>query len=635
MTSRPKQLKNIIMGLVCLMCCYSDYAQENKLLFQNLTVDTVLEKKTDILAKLANSICNSNPDSSLLLSRKTLNMAIAAKSSYEYALAFGNIGWAYFKLGNIDSTLWYTLSASTMFHDLHKTEMESRMLLHMSSVYESISDYPNSIRYVTMSMKLANINKDSIAIMLAEKMMGVIYMREESYEKSKLHLDISAKIAATSKNKKDLGDVITCQANLYLTLKLYDTAKILYHHAIDVYESANDLTGIAMVNESLGTLYFYLSDLQPYPSLDSSLAYYQHAYSMNIQLNNVHDAAIEKISISQILIREKQYGQAEKNLKESLPIFDSTKDFSDEYFSYKLLSILYDSIRDYKKAYLSILKANIYYDTLNKQEKNQAIADMLVKYEANKKDTTIALLNARSELAERKLSKTRIIEIFSFILIALSVLLTLVLLNRNNIKQRFKQLQMRNQIASDLHDEVGSSLSSILMLGKMASVEKNGKDEIINKINSNAAEMIERISDIVWATNPKYDDGKNLNEKISNYIMQINQLPKITINLNIGSEVAGIKFQMDIRRNVFLIIKEAINNILKHANAEIIVIDIHSSQKKLLLNVTDNGNGFDTLHSNDGNGLENMQARAESVGGNFSLTSIQGKGTKISIVIPL
>ncbi len=635
MIFQSSHLKKIMMGFVCILCHCSDYAQENKLLFQNLTIDTVLEKKTDVLAKYANSICNSNPDSSLLLSRKTLNMAIAAKSSYEYALAFGNIGWAYFKLGNIDSTLWYTASASTMFHDLRKTEMESRMLLHMSSVYESISDYPNSIRYITMSMKLADANKDSIAIMLAEKMMGVIYMREESYEKSKLHLDISAKIAATSKNKKDFGDVIACQANLYLTLKSYDTAKTLYHHAIDVYESVNDLTGIAMVNESMGTLYFYLSDAQPYPCLDSSLSYYQHAYSMNIQLNNIHDAAIEKMSIAQIFIRKKQYASAEKNLKESLPIFDSTKDFSDEYFNYKLLSILYDSIRDYKKAYLSILKANIYYDTLNKQEKNQAIADMLVKYEANKKDTTIALLNARSELAERKLSKTRIIEIFSFILIALSVLLTLVLLNRNNIKQRFKQLQMRNQIASDLHDEVGSSLSSILMLGKMASVEKNGKDEIINKINSNAAEMIERISDIVWATNPKYDDGKNLNEKISNYIMQINQLLKITINLNIGSEVAGIKFQMDIRRNVFLIIKEAINNILKHANAKNIVIDIHSSQKKLHLNITDNGSGFDTQHYSDGNGLENMQTRAESVGGNFSLTSIQGKGTKISIVIPL
>ena len=173
------------------------------------------------------------------------------------------------------------------------------------------------------------------------------------------------------------------------------------------------------------------------------------------------------------------------------------------------------------------------------------------------------------------------------------------------------------------------------MLGKMASEEKSGKNEIINKINSNAAEMIERISDIVWATNPKYDDGNNLKEKINNYIMQVSQLSKITVNLNISDEIANIKFQMSIRRNVFLILKEAINNILKHAEATIIHIDMHSEHKKLYLLITDNGNGFNTEYRNDGNGLENMQTRTESIGGKFSLTSGNGTGTNITIVIPL
>jgi len=194
---------------------------------------------------------------------------------------------------------------------------------------------------------------------------------------------------------------------------------------------------------------------------------------------------------------------------------------------------------------------------------------------------------------------------------------------------------MRNQIASDLHDEVGSSLSSILMLGKIALDEPNGRDEIINKINNNAEEMIERISDIVWATNPKYDDGKNLKEKISNYILHVNKLSKLTINLAIDDEIAAIKFQMDVRRSVFLVIKEAINNILKHAHASVITINVHLEQYTLHIMIADNGNGFDVQHHNNGNGLENMKARTESVGGKFTLISGNNKGTSINIVIPL
>ena len=117
--------------------------------------------------------------------------------------------------------------------------------------------------------------------------------------------------------------------------------------------------------------------------------------------------------------------------------------------------------------------------------------------------------------------------------------------------------------------------------------------------------------------------------------MQVNKLSKLKVNLNIGDEIAGIKFQMDVRRNVFLIIKEAINNILKHANATIITIGIYAEQKKLYIQISDNGNGFDAQHHSDGNGLENMKARAENVGGKFALTSVHGKGTDISIVIPM
>jgi len=654
MATNIGSLKKIIFISLCLSCFAPAFAQENKLLFQNLSEDSLMARKAKIIDSTAYALTNSNPDSSLLLGRIALKVADQAKSARCYAMALNTIGWAHFHLGHKDSAIWYIASAKTMYHDLHQSLMESRMLMNLSSVYETESDYPQALQNLSASVKLADMNKDSITLLVAEKTIGIIYRKQGHFDQAKIYLQRAVQIAAAQKKAQYYADALSSLASLYLQMSSFDTARVLYHKSLIIYKSINDICGVALVNENLGLCFENMGNAQALNSahiqyahapdsnhmshaqaLDSAIVYYQRAYDINMQLNNKYDAAYEKLLISDIFTIKKNYKLAEKNLKESLPVFDSMHVVSEEYSGYQALSVLYDSMHDYKNAYKAILKANVYYDTINQQEKNKAIADMLVKYEANKKDTTIALLNARSELAEHKLSRTRIIEFFSILLIVLIALLTLLLLNRNNIKQRFKQLQMRNQIASDLHDEVGSSLSSILMLGKIALTEQNGRDEIINKINSNAEEMIERISDIVWATNPKYDDGKNLKEKISNYILQVNKLSKHAVNLSISDEIAGIKFQMDVRRNVFLIIKEAINNILKHARASVITIAIYIDQKKLHIRVTDNGIGFDVQHHNDGNGLENMKTRTENVGGIFKLTSEKMKGTQITVMIPL
>ena len=632
MIASRRFLKRMLLVFYCFLLHAALYGQENRLLFQNLTEDKLMARKANIVDSFAYSLTNSNPDSSLLVGRIALRIAEQAQSSYSYALALNTIGWAHFHLGHKDSAIWYITSAKTIYHDTHRPGMESRMLMNLSSVYEAESNYAQALENLSASVKLADINKDSVTLLIAEKTIGIIYRKQGHYDQAKVYLERAVQIAANHKDAQYYADAVSSLASLYMQMNSFDTCRILYLKSIVIYKRINDLTGVAMATENIGVCFAHMADET---SMDSAIFYYKRAYDINVHLNNKYDAAYEKMLISDILTQQKKYRLAEKNLKESLPVFDSMHIVSEEYSCYQALSVLYDSMHEYEKAYQAILTANIYYDTINKQEKNQAIADMLVRYEANKKDTTIALLNARSELAERKLSKTRIIEFFSILLMVFIAVLTLLLLNRNNIKQRLKQLQMRNQIASDLHDEVGSSLSSILMLGKIAMTEQSGKEEIINKINSNAEEMIERISDIVWATNPKYDDGKNLNEKISNYIMQVNKLSKLKVNLNIGDEIAGIKFQMDVRRNVFLIIKEAINNILKHANATIITIGIYAEQKKLYIQISDNGNGFDAQHHSDGNGLENMKARAENVGGKFALTSVHGKGTDISIVIPM
>src|SRR5436309_6389154 len=137
---------------------------------------------------------------------------------------------------------------------------------------------------------------------------------------------------------------------------------------------------------------------------------------------------------------------------------------------------------------------------------------MFAQYETEKKDRTIQLLNAQAKLDEKEISNQHIIEIFSLISVVLAVILFIVLVNRNRMKQQLKEVKVRNQLAGDLHDEVGSSLSSILLLSKMAAAntkEKNSDKNMLETIAGNTKEVMDKVSDIVWMMNPKYDDGEN------------------------------------------------------------------------------------------------------------------------------
>jgi two-component system sensor histidine kinase UhpB len=175
------------------------------------------------------------------------------------------------------------------------------------------------------------------------------------------------------------------------------------------------------------------------------------------------------------------------------------------------LSTLYKDIRDFKNAYKYNVISQKYKDSLDSKKRTNSIAKMFAQYETEKRDRTIELLNAQTQLDKQEILKQHIIELFSVISLILAVILFIVLINRGRIKQQLKEVKVRNQLAGDLHDEVGSSLSSILLLSKMASgkiPEETVDRNMLETIAGNTKEVIDKMGDIVWMMNPKYDSGE-------------------------------------------------------------------------------------------------------------------------------
>ncbi len=211
-----------------------------------------------------------------------------------------------------------------------------------------------------------------------------------------------------------------------------------------------------------------------------------------------------------------------------------------------------------------------------------------------------------------------------------------------NFRQKLKIQNIRNQIAADLHDEVGSTLSSISIFAKTLErkMMKTSSDglPIIEKIMSSSDETITNLRDTVWAINPDNDDMPKLLEKMRSFAYQVFAAKDIALQFENGFEaMKNIKISMEQRRNIYLMFKEAIHNILKHAEASRVFIEAKREKNGVRLTIQDNGKGFDPIilrGSTDGNGLKNFEHRAKECFIQFDLNSKIGHGTTISFLIP-
>ena len=191
---------------------------------------------------------------------------------------------------------------------------------------------------------------------------------------------------------------------------------------------------------------------------------------------------------------------------------------------------------------------------------------------------------------------------------------------------------VRQQISKDLHDDIGASLSSINMYSEVAAM--NPKPEFIALIRKNTYEVLQKLDDIIWATNPRHDTGDKVIERINDFARNLLQSKGINFHLEADEHFGHLKLKEGVRQNLFLIAKEAINNAAKYADAAEIRVKLTSAFKIITLYIADDGAGFDTMQSTDRNGLLNMQARTEYVGGKFNIVSRPGEGTEILVKIP-
>ncbi len=245
---------------------------------------------------------------------------------------------------------------------------------------------------------------------------------------------------------------------------------------------------------------------------------------------------------------------------------------------------------------------------------------------------------ARSAIERIRTQRIILVVVSLFILV-----IAALLVNRYRLRRRLQVAQLRATLSRDLHDDIGSTLSSISILSNVARkrVEATGDADAaasLAKITDRSQRLMRNMSDIVWSVDPKKDTLEELIVRMREFATSVLEAKGIAYTMDLPAIVPAMNLSAEVKNNLYLIFKEAINNVVKHAGACRVQVRIAFEEGTLRLAVKDDGAGIEeraSLNGPGGNGLRNMRARADEMKAALSIEGSKGHGTELSLVLSL
>jgi signal transduction histidine kinase len=625
-------IKKMYFFLICMLAATALLAQESNRdsLLKELTKAKDDTNKVNLLRNIGVTYANEDPRIAIEYWKK--GVMLSYKLNYIKGLArnYINIGTGYSFLSKIDSTIIYADSGIKYSKVIGDPDRLALVYLNKADGYRNLNNFRYALLYCdTASIYAARTGNTDRLARIYDIISG-IYSEQKQFIAA---LDIQKKaLALYVKDKNEImeGQVYDDFGLLYQQMGKSDSAMHYFKRAISIGERLGD-------NKNLSTYYYSMAQLHTEQgNYKEAELYAAKSLRYGEEQENNNQIAMGYSLLCNIFLQQKKYADAVKAGVTAYEYAANEIQMAPRQNAAALLAEAYRGMGDENNAYRYLEINSNLKDSIAKQHYDEQVANLQSSFELKEKDKEILLLEKDRELQQQKLQKQRLLMVGSIGLAVLALAGIWMIRNRSKLKQRMKELELRNRIAADLHDEVGSSLSSIHMLSQMANknVESNSQKNILDKVSLNAKETMDRMSDIVWMIKPGATEAASLKQRMERFAYEIGGSKNITTTLQID-DLEKIKLTMEQRKNIWLIFKEAVNNAVKYSGTDKMEISSTTEGKELLLLVKDFGNGFDTRLIKKGNGLDNMRHRAEDLKANLRVDSVAGEGTMISLRLPI
>ncbi|MGX5816885.1 ATP-binding protein [Chitinophaga lutea] len=537
----------------------------------------------------------------------------------EKAAAYNNLATLYYELKQPDKTIEYA-KRSIVYRE--KSGDVARLSLgccNLSQFYLGV-DAEEARRYQQLCVKYALQSGDEARII-------------HSYVTSSLIASAGKDpAAAIDYERKAIALLEKSGRDPIMLSRRYIAAGMAYMHtdstqAAAYFEKARQLAGAQNDKFNLRDLYYQLTLFY------KSRGDFERAYTNYNRHILYRDSIIKDRTATDIADLEKKYETEKKdNLIARLHAAQEIKALQIE----KQEALLAGNHLEAEKRQREI-------DLLSKETALQHGQLERQALEAKNAQQQLELAAREKQLQERQLKSSRTTRNFLLAGLVLLCIIAWFLFSRYQLKRKIQEqealLAVRNNIAKDLHDEIGSTLTSIKILSEVSGrslYKDSGKAlAFIHKISEQSAAAQQGISDIVWAVKPENDKLENMVIRMREYAAQTLESKNVRTEIHIDEPLLGTVLDMQQRRDFFLIYKEAVNNIAKHAGASLVTVHIGAGDGRLRLRVSDDGAGFDTAVLRTSSGLQNMRSRAAALHGALDVTSRPGEGTVVDLQLPV
>ena len=412
----------------------------------------------------------------------------------------------------------------------------------------------------------------------------------------------------------------------YVETKNLDSALIYTNLSQKIGEQSSNSDYIVDASNLLHFLHFALNQM------DSSLYYTKKIDSMYLALHNNGYAILAYTGYLRHYDTLHNNKLVMEYFKKGINLLKADADIN----HLNAQQFLYFAIRVLKKQgdYLAVIEAMELSTSISyKVFRNSAISTNGIENAALKKETKILAAELNEAKQKRKANNLVLFSVILVFALAFGALLWYLY----HQKQKLRLTNIKSKISQDLHDDIGASLSSLQIYGTIAeqTFEENPAKamEMIKKISNQSKLVMENMNDIVWSMKPNAA-ATTLEAKIKNYGVELLSDKNISFQYKINAEAESLLQNMLARKNILLIIKEAMNNIAKYSNATEADLQLTIEHGNCILIMKDNGIGFNTQLPNEGNGLTNMKHRAQELKGTLTIQSSSGNGTVIKGVFP-
>ncbi|GAB3912383.1 hypothetical protein GCM10028803_55570 [Larkinella knui] len=539
------------------------------------------------------------PQQALAYFQKALSVAEAYSLSLRFTCgAFSNVAAAYNKLGQYDKVVEIQLRSLRLQEEKNLRPRISATYEGLGNAYRNLGKPREALPYYQQALAIRQAGKEIQGMAIVENNLGVTHDLLEQYNQSISY----------------------------------------YRRALKHAEEVNFELLQADILVNLGLVYRLTNrPLEGLPYVKRSLAIEQ-------KLQNKGGLGTAFFNLGQIYQDLKQFGPAEEYMRKALTLANEVgnKQKITDYTAG--LAELYNDMKEYKLAYDKQVQLAALKDSSVTLATNRQVEELITQYKTEKKEQQIKLLNQQAKIREEELTNKRLqttaLLITGTLLLLLGAMITAWLLNRARLRRLEEAQQLRKQIAHDLHDEVGSTLSSISLLSGMVNgiIAQNRPESVeraVQKINTDARQILEAMDEIIWTINPSNDTLHRIALRLQEYAQPLMESKNIQFSLVADPTLDTLPIPMEVRRNLYLIGKEAINNLVKYSEATQATMRFEHQKDQLNVVIEDNGRGFDTSQLSERTGQASMQQRARAMAGTLNVQSGSGSGTKLHVSVPI